>query len=209
MLQNRISGLPVVDAQGDLVGMVTEGDFLRRGEIGTAAAAAAVARVPDRPGPARHRIRAYLRPQGRRSHDRRAGHRRRGRPLEDGRRADGTPRIKRLPVVRDGKIVGIVSRANLMHALVSLARDTGSRRRRRRGNPRRRFWRRSPEQSWAPQVNVVVERRRRRIMGHHHRRTRAASVRRRRRKCRRRQSGARSSGLGRADVGDGIPLGRG
>ena len=35
MLQNRISGLPVVDAQGNLVGMVTEGDFLRRGEIGT------------------------------------------------------------------------------------------------------------------------------------------------------------------------------
>ena len=31
-------------------------------------------------------------------------------------------RIKRLPVVRDGKIVGIVSRANIMHALVSLPR---------------------------------------------------------------------------------------
>jgi CBS domain-containing protein len=35
MLQNRISGLPVVDAQGALIGMVTEGDFLRRSEIGT------------------------------------------------------------------------------------------------------------------------------------------------------------------------------
>src|SRR5208282_3903358 len=35
MLQNSISGLPVVDAAGNLVGMVTEGDFLRRGEIGT------------------------------------------------------------------------------------------------------------------------------------------------------------------------------
>ena len=35
MLQNRISGLPVVDTNGELVGMVTEGDFLRRGEIGT------------------------------------------------------------------------------------------------------------------------------------------------------------------------------
>jgi CBS domain-containing protein len=30
MLQNRISGLPVVDAGGNLVGVVTEGDFLRR-----------------------------------------------------------------------------------------------------------------------------------------------------------------------------------
>ena len=34
MLQNRISGLPVVDAGGNLVGVVTEGDFLRRGELG-------------------------------------------------------------------------------------------------------------------------------------------------------------------------------
>ncbi len=35
MLHNRISGLPVVDASGKLVGMVTEGDFLRRSELGT------------------------------------------------------------------------------------------------------------------------------------------------------------------------------
>ena len=35
MLQNRVSGLPVVDAAGVLIGIVTEGDFLRRGEIGT------------------------------------------------------------------------------------------------------------------------------------------------------------------------------
>jgi CBS domain-containing protein len=35
MLQNRISGLPVVDAGGHLVGVVTEGDFLRRSELGT------------------------------------------------------------------------------------------------------------------------------------------------------------------------------
>ncbi len=35
MLQKKISGLPVVDASGSLVGMVTEGDFLRRAEAGT------------------------------------------------------------------------------------------------------------------------------------------------------------------------------
>src|SRR6266566_5210849 len=35
MLQHRISGLPVVDAKGSLVGIVTEGDFLRRRELGT------------------------------------------------------------------------------------------------------------------------------------------------------------------------------
>ena len=35
MLRNHVSGLPVVDAAGKLVGIVTEGDFLRRSEIGT------------------------------------------------------------------------------------------------------------------------------------------------------------------------------
>ena len=35
MLQNRVSGLPVIGATGELVGIVTEGDFLRRGELGT------------------------------------------------------------------------------------------------------------------------------------------------------------------------------
>jgi len=35
MLQNRISGLPVIDKDRELVGIVTEGDFLRRSELGT------------------------------------------------------------------------------------------------------------------------------------------------------------------------------
>jgi CBS domain-containing protein len=35
MLQNHISGLPVIDKEGELMGIVTEGDFLRRSEIGT------------------------------------------------------------------------------------------------------------------------------------------------------------------------------
>ena len=35
MLQRHISGLPVLDREGRLVGMITEGDFLRRAETGT------------------------------------------------------------------------------------------------------------------------------------------------------------------------------
>ena len=35
MLQRHISGLPVVDKEGRLVGILTEGDFLRRAETGT------------------------------------------------------------------------------------------------------------------------------------------------------------------------------
>src|ERR1700750_591448 len=35
MLRWHVSGLPVVDATGKLVGIVSEGDFIRRSEIGT------------------------------------------------------------------------------------------------------------------------------------------------------------------------------
>src|SRR5260370_37671902 len=35
MLQRHVSGLPVVDAAGKLVGIISESDFLRRSEIGT------------------------------------------------------------------------------------------------------------------------------------------------------------------------------
>ena len=37
MLQNQISGLPVADAGGNLIGIVTEGDLLRRVETGPSA----------------------------------------------------------------------------------------------------------------------------------------------------------------------------
>jgi CBS domain-containing protein len=35
MLQHHISGFPVVDEAGKLVGIISEGDFIRRAEIGT------------------------------------------------------------------------------------------------------------------------------------------------------------------------------
>jgi CBS domain-containing protein len=44
MLQNGISGLPVTDTAGNLVGIVTEGDFLRRGGVLQASRAASTAR---------------------------------------------------------------------------------------------------------------------------------------------------------------------
>jgi len=35
MLEHKVSGLPVVDEEGRLVGMITEGDLIRRSELGT------------------------------------------------------------------------------------------------------------------------------------------------------------------------------
>ncbi len=123
MLQNRISGLPVVDAEGKLVGIVTEGDFLRRGEIGT---------QRQRPkwleflvGPGRMAD-EYVHASGRKVDEVMTPD-----PytvteddaLEAVVELMERHRVKRLPVMRNGQLVGIVSRANLMHALASLARD--------------------------------------------------------------------------------------
>jgi len=120
MLQNRISGLPVVDRDGNLTGIVTEGDFLRRAETGT-----------ERK---RGRWLEFLAGPGKLAHDYIESH---GRRIDEIMSADvrtvteDTPldeivalmekyRIKRLPVMRDAQVVGIVSRANLLHALAGL-----------------------------------------------------------------------------------------
>ena len=121
MLQNHISGLPVIDPSGALVGMVTEGDFLRRSETGT---------EHKRPG-----WLEFLLGPGRladeyvHTHARRVSDVMTREPVtiaEDAGLDEAVEimerrRIKRLPVVRGGQVVGIVSRANLLHALVSLA----------------------------------------------------------------------------------------
>ncbi len=122
MLQHRISGLPVVDASGNLIGMVTEGDFLRRAEIGTE----------------RHRPRwlEFVLGPGRGAAEYTHSHSRRvdeimstepysvseDAPVEEIVSLMERRRIKRVPVTRDARVVGIVSRANLVRAMLPLAR---------------------------------------------------------------------------------------
>jgi len=123
MLQRRISGLPVVDQGGRLVGIVTEGDFLRRAETGT---------QRQRPrwlefliGPGRLAD-EYTRTHGRRVHDVMTADPvtvSEETPIEEVVQIMEKHRIKRLPVVRGDNLVGIVSRANLLHALAGVARD--------------------------------------------------------------------------------------
>lgn len=63
--------------------------------------------------------------------------------------------VKRLPVTRGERVVGIISRANLMHALASLSRDTKS-------SPgsdsaiRDKILAGIGKQDWAPRINVIV-----------------------------------------------------
>lgn len=122
MMQNRISGLPVVDAEGVLVGIVTEGDFLRRREAGTQKQRSRWIEFFVGPG---QLAQEYVQSSGRKVHEVMS--------TELYTATEDTPadeivslmerrRIKRVPVLRDGKVVGIVTRANLLRALPGVLR---------------------------------------------------------------------------------------
>src|SRR3954452_1349795 len=123
MLQYHVSGLPVVNTAGRLVGIVSEGDFIRRSAIGTQKT--------------RGRWLKFLLGAGRVAADYVHEH---GRKISEVMTLDPITiteetsldeivslmernGVKRLPVMRDGKLVGIVSRANLLQAVAGLVRD--------------------------------------------------------------------------------------
>jgi CBS domain-containing protein len=133
LAERDISALPVVDGDGRLVGILSEADLMRRVELGTE----------------KHRpwwVEAVtggsaLAEEFAKSHGKKVGE---VMTREVVSVAEETPvseiatlferkRIKRVPVVRNGKLVGVVSRANLIQALASVvgqaeASDTTDRR---------------------------------------------------------------------------------
>jgi CBS domain-containing protein len=121
--KHGISGVPVVDAANELVGIVSEGDLLHRAETGTE-------RRTER---RRARWLDFLASDQDLARDYTKSH---SRTVRDVMTRDvitvtetteldqianllETKRIKRVPVVRDGSVIGIVSRANLVRALVA------------------------------------------------------------------------------------------
>jgi len=121
MLQNRISGLPVIDSKGGLVGIVTEGDFLRRGETKTDRHRSALLQFLAGPGKL---ATEYVHSHGRKVSEVMTTEVRtitEDTPLDEIVDIMEKHQIKRLPVLCENKVIGIVTRANLMHALVSLA----------------------------------------------------------------------------------------
>ena len=123
MLQKHVSGLPVVDAAGKLVGIVSEGDFIRRSEIGTQRKRGRFLKFILGPGKAAadfvhehgRKIAEIMTPQPLTITE--------DTPLEEIVELMEKNNVKRLPVMRADKIVGIVSRSNLLQAVASLARE--------------------------------------------------------------------------------------
>ena len=120
MLQHRISGLPVTDSDGGVLGIVTESDLLRRAETGTDKRHARWVSLLIGPG---RLAQEYVH-----THGRKVGEVMTERvftvtpetPLADLVALMETKHVKRVPVVDQGRLVGIVSRADVMAALVGL-----------------------------------------------------------------------------------------
>jgi CBS-domain-containing membrane protein len=123
MLQQHISGLPVIDKSGKLVGIVSEGDFIRRAEIGTGSQHGRWLKFLIGPGKSASE---FVHEQGRKVSEVMTPEPYtvvEDTPLEDIVQLMEKKNIKRLPVMRGDAIVGIVTRSNLLRAVAGLARD--------------------------------------------------------------------------------------
>jgi len=119
--ERGIGGVPVVDRDNRLVGVVTEGDLLHRAETGTERRVQRRrARWLDTFASDQEAARDYVKAHGRVVREimtRDVISVGDTTELADIATLLETKRIKRVPVLRDGKLVGIVSRANLVRAL--------------------------------------------------------------------------------------------
>ena len=120
MLDNKVSGLPVLAADHKVVGILTEGDLLRRSETGTERHRPRWLEILMGPGRAAGE---YVRTHGRKVADIMstdvvsvAG----DTPLDEVVGLMERRRIKRVPVVEGEALVGIVSRADLLRSLLGV-----------------------------------------------------------------------------------------
>lgn len=123
MLRCHLSGVPVVDDDGALVGIVSEGDFLRRKEIGTGRKRSSLLQFFAGAGKLAEE---FIHEQGRKVEDvmtRDPITVNEQTPLSELVQLMETRGIKRLPVMSGKVLVGIVTRSNLLQAVASMARE--------------------------------------------------------------------------------------
>ncbi|RAZ71454.1 CBS domain-containing protein [Mesorhizobium atlanticum] len=126
MLARNIRCLPVVGDDGSLAGVISEGDFLRRGELGTRRARPRWLEFLVGPGKLADE---YVRSSGRRVAEvMTAGvvSAAPGASLAEIVELMATHDIKNVPILDAGKIVGIVSRSDLMRILLRTLPKSGS-----------------------------------------------------------------------------------
>jgi CBS domain-containing protein len=123
MLGAGVSAVPVVNDKGTVVGIVSEADLLRRVEIGTAAKKSWLARLVSSEGAAAHE---FVAAHGRRIADvmtREVVTAGEDAPLGELVDLMERRKIKRVPIVREGVLAGVVSRSDLLRAVLSREPD--------------------------------------------------------------------------------------
>ena len=126
LVRRRVSALPVVDSAGNLIGIVSEGDLLRRAELDTGYRRSWWLELFNRKSD-ESLANEFARSHASRVKDVMAKNvitARASTSLRGIAAILERYRIKRVPIVAKGKVIGIVSRANLIQALASLRKDT-------------------------------------------------------------------------------------
>lgn len=123
MLRNHVSGLPVVDAAGRLAGIVSEGDFIRRAEIGTQHKQGRWLELLMTKGQS---AAEYVRERGRKVSEIMTSNPvtiAEDTPIEELVRTIERRNVKHLPVMRGDRLVGIVTRSDLVRTVATLGRN--------------------------------------------------------------------------------------
>lgn len=156
MLRHRISALPVLDRTGKLVGIVSEGDLMRRAELGTGRERAWWLELFTAN---RDLATDYVKSHGRKVSElmtRDVITAAPDTPIDDIALLLEKHAIKRVPILDKGKLVGIVARANLLQALAGLKLETSAARG-KDGEIRREIIERLRGAPWRPWLlNVTV-----------------------------------------------------
>lgn len=127
LLSNGISAAPVVDADRRMIGIVSEADLMNRPEIGTFPAKSWLERLLTADESVR--ARDYIRAHAHRVTDvmtRNVVTADEQSELRDIAILMKKHNVRRIPILRDGRLVGIVSRANLLQGLMARESASGS-----------------------------------------------------------------------------------
>ena len=126
LIENRISAVPVVGDDGRLVGIVSEGDLMRRSESGTERHSSWWLFLLASP---EETARNYVKAHGKHATDvmtRRVITVNENTPIQEVAETLEKNHIKRVPVTSGDKLVGIISRANLIRGLAAQPTVTDS-----------------------------------------------------------------------------------
>jgi CBS domain-containing protein len=156
MVRSRVSGLPVIDETASLVGIVSEGDFLRRSELGTEDPRLHWLKDMFLPGQA---AKAYARTHGRHVDEimsRDVATIEEDLRLEEAVALMERRHVKRLPVLTNDRVVGIITRADFVRELIEFVRESYDEPLTSDAEIKERIQAELHTQQWAPAASIDI-----------------------------------------------------